>query len=69
MHSVFKQNQIDGGNRKCILVQLPEIISEKDLHMLSPGDGFKWADRGQIVGKKALVDIPANEVIYAGMIQ
>jgi sialic acid synthase len=46
-----------------------EIISEKDLHMLSPGDGFKWADRGQIVGKKALVDIPANEVIYEVMIQ
>lgn len=46
-----------------------ETITEKDLHMLSPGDGFKWADRGQIVGKKALVDIPANEVIYSGMIE
>lgn len=46
-----------------------EIITEKDLHMLSPGDGFKWADRDQIVGKKALVDIPANEVIYLGMIE
>jgi len=46
-----------------------EIITEKDLHMLSPGDGFKWADREQIVGKKALVDIPANEVIYSGMIK
>jgi len=46
-----------------------EIISEKDLHMLSPGDGFKWADRNLIVGKKAAVDIPANEVIYSGMIE
>ena len=46
-----------------------EIIAEKDLHMLSPGDGFKWADREQLVGKKALVDIPANEVIYSGMIE
>ena len=45
-----------------------ETITEKDLHMLSPGDGFKWADRGQIVGKKAVVDIPANEVIYSGML-
>ncbi len=46
-----------------------EIISEKDLHMLSPGNGLKWADREQIVGKKALVDIPGNEVIYSGMIE
>ena len=46
-----------------------EIIAEKDLHMLSPGDGFKWADRELLVGKKALVDIPANEVIYSGMIE
>lgn len=46
-----------------------EIIAEKDLHMLSPGNGFKWADRGQIVGKKALVDIPENEVIYPEMLK
>lgn len=46
-----------------------DIITEKDLHMLSPGDGFKWADRNLIIGRKALVDIPANEVIYAGMIE
>lgn len=49
-------------------IALGETITEKDLHMLSPGDGFKWADRGQIVGKKAVVDIPANEVIYSGML-
>ena len=46
-----------------------ETITEKDLHMLSPGDGFKWADRNLIIGKKAVVDIPANEVIYSGMIE
>lgn len=46
-----------------------ETITEKDLHMLSPGDGFKWADRNLIVGKKALVDIPANEVIYPEMLK
>ena len=46
-----------------------EVITEKDLHMLSPGDGFKWADRHLIIGKKAVVDIPANEVIYPGMIE
>jgi len=46
-----------------------ETITENDLHMLSPGDGFKWADREQIIGKKAVVDIPANEVIYSGMLK
>lgn len=46
-----------------------EILTENDLHMLSPGDGYKWAERGQIVGKRALADIPANEVIYSGMIE
>lgn len=46
-----------------------ELIAEKDLHMLSPGDGFKWADREQIIGKKAVVDIPANEIIYSGMLK
>lgn len=46
-----------------------EILTENDLHMLSPGDGYKWAERGQIIGKRALADIPANEVIYSGMIE
>jgi sialic acid synthase len=46
-----------------------EIITENDLHMLSPGDGFKWANREQVVGKKALTDIPADEIIYPGMIE
>lgn len=41
-----------------------EIITENDIHMLSPGDGFKWCDKDKIVGKVALKDIPANEIIY-----
>jgi sialic acid synthase len=45
-----------------------EIITERDLHMLSPGDGYKWANRDQVVGKKAVSDIPANEIIYPEML-
>ena len=41
-----------------------EVIREEDLHMLSPGDGFKWSDLGQVVGRKVSCDIPANEIIY-----
>ena len=45
-----------------------EMITEKDLHMLSPGDGFKWSQLSEVVGKTLLVDIPKNEVIYPNQI-
>lgn len=45
-----------------------ERINEEDLHMLSPGDGFKWKEKDQVVGKTAANDIPANEIIYASMV-
>lgn len=41
-----------------------ETISESDLHMLSPGDGFKWSQLDMVVGKTAKTNIPANEIIY-----
>lgn len=46
-----------------------EIITERDLHLLSPGDGFKWADRNLVIGQKAVKDIPANEIIYPEMLE
>ncbi|MDP2887718.1 MAG: N-acetylneuraminate synthase family protein [Bacteroidota bacterium] len=46
-----------------------EIIDESDLHLLSPGDGYKWVEKDKIVGKKTLVEIPANEIIYSEMIE
>ena len=45
-----------------------DIIKKEDLHMLSPGDGFKWDQLNEVVGKKLIVDIPQNEVIYPDMI-
>ncbi|MBI1838110.1 MAG: N-acetylneuraminate synthase family protein [Flavobacteriia bacterium] len=50
-------------------IKTGEIISKEDLHMLSPGDGYKWVDFPLIVGKKASVDIPENEVIYNTMLK
>ena len=41
-----------------------ELITEKDIHMLSPGDGFKWAEKDSVIGHLATKDIPANEIIY-----
>lgn len=45
-----------------------DILKEDDLHMLSPGDGFKWDQLSEVVGKQLLVDIPKNEVIYPNQI-
>jgi sialic acid synthase len=40
------------------------ILTEDDLHMLSPGDGFKWSEKNKIIGKKLNADINMNEIIY-----
>lgn len=45
-----------------------QIISENMLHMLSPGDGLKWNERNLIIGKRAKIDIPKDEIIYKNMI-
>ncbi len=41
-----------------------EIINENDLHMLSPGDGYKWIEKNKIIGRKVKKFIPKNEIIY-----
>ena len=46
------------------LIRKGEIIQLEDLHLLSPGDGYKWKQRDQLIGKVAVQDIPANEIIY-----
>ncbi len=51
------------------MIAAGETITESDLHLLSPGNGFKWIEKHKIVGKKALVEIPANEIIYSEMIE
>jgi sialic acid synthase SpsE len=46
------------------VIKQGEIITEKDIQMLSPGDGFKWSEKDNVIGKKAKIDIEVNEVIY-----
>ncbi len=41
-----------------------QIITDADVHLLSPGDGVKFADRQLIIGKKVNRDLEANEIIY-----
>lgn len=40
-----------------------DVIKREDLHLLSPGNGFKWSELGLVVGKVVNKDIPANELI------
>lgn len=51
-----------------IKVEIGHVFKEDDLHMLSPGDGLKWADRSKIIGKKARQVIEQDEIIYPDLI-
>ncbi len=69
--TIFISEAVDSARKKlersiATIKDLPagHVIEEKDLQLLSPGDGFKWSERALIIGKKVLKDIPANEVIY-----
>ncbi len=46
-----------------------EIISIDDLHMLSPGDGYKWSQLDELVGKRIKKNITMNEIIYPDFIE
>jgi len=41
------------------------IMAKEDLHLLSPGDGYKWAEKEKIIGKELQQDVPKNEIIYS----
>lgn len=45
------------------------VISENDVHMLSPGDGLKWADKGLLIGKELIEDIAKDEIIYKKLVK
>ncbi|WP_321478735.1 N-acetylneuraminate synthase family protein [uncultured Bacteroides sp.] len=46
-----------------------DIVSEEDLHLLSPGDGFRWAQKDLIIGKRVKTPIAKNEIIYCDNIE
>lgn len=49
-------------------IKAGELIADCDIHLLSPGDGYKWTERNKVVGKAATMDIPRDEIIYKNMI-
>ena len=46
------------------LLKEGHIISEDDLHMLSPGDGFKWIEKNKIIGCIVKTEVLKNQIIY-----
>jgi sialic acid synthase SpsE len=42
-----------------------EIITDGDIHLVSPGTGLRWDQRGAIVGKRAVRHIATNELVVA----
>jgi len=40
-----------------------EIITEEDLHMISPGNGLKWSDRDKVIGKIVASKIDKNTLV------
>ncbi|MDP3997105.1 MAG: N-acetylneuraminate synthase family protein [bacterium] len=44
-------------------LMIGEIITEEDIHLLSPGMGLKWRDRGKILGRKVKQVVKKDELI------
>lgn len=62
--SIVAKNKLERSIAAKKELKRGHIISIDDIHLLSPGDGFKWNQKNQIIGKKVISDIPANEIIY-----
>lgn len=45
-------------------LEVGHVITEADLCMLSPGDGYKWSQKDEVIGCTVTEAIPASEIIY-----
>lgn len=52
------------------LKDLPKgkIITEDDIHLLSPGDGYKWAEKSDVIGKYLKENLSKDEIIYSDIL-
>lgn len=50
-------------------IEKGEIIKEEDIHLLSPGNGYKWTEREAVIGKQAQRKLMKDEIIYPEQIQ
>lgn len=40
------------------------VMTQDDIHLLSPGDGFKWNERSNVIGHTLSRPLSADEIIY-----
>lgn len=40
------------------------VVTDDDIHLLSPGDGFKWAEKDRVVGRRLNAALGADTIIY-----
>ena len=45
------------------------LITQDVLHLLSPGDCYKWSELSAVVGKRVVKAVEANEIIYPDVIE
>lgn len=46
-----------------------QVITEDDIHLLSPGDGLKWQDREMVIGKQLNTNLDKDEIIYPSFLK
>jgi 3-deoxy-D-glycero-D-galacto-nononate 9-phosphate synthase len=63
------KNKLERSIASKVIIKKGEEINLEQLHLLSPGNGFKWVEKGKVIGKIALTDIPENEIIYPHQIK
>lgn len=68
--SMWAHQCVDAARRKlersvASLTALDEghLLTEDDIHLLSPGDGVRWADREQLLGRRLSRRIEKDELI------
>ncbi len=58
------KNKLERSIATLIDLEAGHLITEKDIHLLSPGDGFKWSEKNNILGKILKIALPKDEIIY-----
>lgn len=61
---ILAKNKLERSIATNKYIKKGDIITENDIHLLSPGDGYKWSQKREIIGKIVRSDISKNEIIY-----
>ncbi len=52
-----------------VALKAGEQIKKEQIHLLSPGDGFRWNERSKLLGQILVCDVAKDEIIYPHMLQ